>query len=109
MIQIFNKYSIPYLDMFNEGGLNSYNDIHNTRYFTGGATGLPDKTHPNENAYKKYYVPKLIDMFENLICTEEIDDNIVATISGAFEDKWYYQPAGEVNSSDVDIRVNSNV
>lgn len=67
MIQIFNKYSIPYLDMFNEGGLNSYMDIHNTMYFTGGSTEEPDKTHPNELAYRKYYVPKLIKLFESLI------------------------------------------
>ena len=67
MIQIFNKYSIPYLDMFAEGGLNSYMDIHNTLYFTGGADGTPDKTHPNEAAYRKYYVPKLIKLFESLI------------------------------------------
>ena len=67
MIQVFNKYSIPYLDMFNEGGLNSYIDIHDTLYFTGGSTGMPDKTHPNEEGYKKYYVPKLIKLFESLI------------------------------------------
>lgn len=67
MIQIFNKYSIPYLDMFNEGGLNSYMDIHNTLYFTGGSLGTPDKTHPNEEAYRKYYVPKLIELFESLV------------------------------------------
>lgn len=64
IVGICNKYSIPYYDCYKHGGLNSYMDIMNTTFMTAGASGHPDHTHPNEAAYKKYYVPQIIKMLE---------------------------------------------
>lgn len=65
IVGICNKYSIPYYDCYEDGGLNSYMNIMNTTYMTAGASGVPDYTHPNEEAYKRYYVPQVISMIED--------------------------------------------
>lgn len=65
IVGICDKYSIPYYDCYKEGGLNSYMSIMNTTYMTAGASGQPDYTHPNEAAYKRYYVPQVIKMLED--------------------------------------------
>jgi hypothetical protein len=62
MIGICEKYSIPYYDAFTDSGLNGWNEAHNRDYFTDG-----DGTHPNEEAYKRYYVPQLLDLFRRII------------------------------------------
>lgn len=64
IVGICDKYSIPYYDCYKDGGLNSYMSIMNTTYMTAGASGQPDYTHPNEEAYKRYYVPQVISMIE---------------------------------------------
>lgn len=64
IVAICDKYSIPYYDCYKDGGLNSYMSIMNTTYMTAGASGQPDYTHPNEEAYKRYYVPQVISMIE---------------------------------------------
>lgn len=65
IVGICHKYSIPYYDAYQDSGLNSYLDIMNTTFMTAGASGRPDHTHPNESAYKKYYVPQIISMIED--------------------------------------------
>jgi len=67
MIGICEKYAIPYYDAFADSGLNAYNDIQNNTFLTSNATGTGDGCHPNENGYKKYYVPQLIDLFNAII------------------------------------------
>ena len=67
MIGICNKYAIPYYDAFAESGLNAYNDIQNTTFLTSNTTGNPDGCHPNESAYKRFYVPQLIALFESVM------------------------------------------
>lgn len=67
MIGICNKYAIPYYDAFAESGLNAYNDIQNTTFLTSNSTGNPDGCHPNESAYRRYYVPQLIALFESVM------------------------------------------
>lgn len=67
MIGICNKYAIPYYDAFAESGLNAYNDIQNTTFLTSNSSGNPDGCHPNEAAYRRYYVPQLIALFESLM------------------------------------------
>ena len=67
MIGICNKYAIPYYDAFTESGLNAYNDIQNTNFLTSNSTGNPDGCHPNEAAYRRYYVPQLIALFESVM------------------------------------------
>lgn len=64
IVGICDKYSIPYYDCYKDGSLNSYMPIMNTTYMTAGASGQPDYTHPNEEAYKRYYVPQVISMIE---------------------------------------------
>lgn len=67
MIGICNKYAIPYYDAFAESGLNAYNDIQNATFLTSNSTGNPDGCHPNESAYKRFYVPQLIALFESVM------------------------------------------
>lgn len=67
MIGICNKYAIPYYDAFAESGLNAHNDIQNTTFLTSNSTGNPDGCHPNESAYKRFYVPQLIALFESVM------------------------------------------
>lgn len=67
MIGICEKYSIPYVDMWANGGLNAYMDALNNAYLNGGGNTHPDGCHPDVNGYKRYYVPRLIAMFESLL------------------------------------------
>lgn len=62
IVAICDKYSIPYYDCYKDGGLNSYMSIMNTTFMTAGNSGQPDYTHPNESAYKKYYVPQVLEL-----------------------------------------------
>ena len=62
MIAVCEKYSIPYYDAYAESGLNPYMPIHNSTYMVNA-----DGCNPNEDGYRKYYVPQLIALFESLI------------------------------------------
>ena len=66
-VAICNKYSIPYYDAYNASGLNGWNTAQNNAFLTGNNTGTPDGCHPNEEGYKRYYVPQLIQLFESMI------------------------------------------
>ncbi|MBE6771081.1 MAG: hypothetical protein E7547_02915 [Ruminococcaceae bacterium] len=70
MVGICKKYSIPYYDAFSESGLNGWNDTQNNAYLTANSNGTPDGTHPNEEGYKRYYVPQLISLFERIMPRE---------------------------------------
>lgn len=67
MIGICEKYSIPYYDAFSESGLNGWNAAQNNAFLTANATGEPDGCHPNEEGYKRYYVPQLLTIFEKIM------------------------------------------
>lgn len=67
MVGICQKYSIPYYDAFAESGLNGWNTAQNNAYLTANTNGTGDGTHPNEEGYKRYYVPQLIALFEKII------------------------------------------
>lgn len=67
MVGICNKYSIPYYDAFLESGLNGWNEIQSNAFLTGNANGTADGCHPNEEGYKRYYVPQLISLFERIM------------------------------------------
>lgn len=71
MIGICEKYSIPYLDMWSQGGLNAYMSALDNAFLNGGSNTHPDGCHPDVNGYKKYYVPRLISMFESLLPYED--------------------------------------
>lgn len=66
-VAICNKYSIPYFDAYNTSGLNGWNTVQSTTYLTGNSEGTPDGCHPNEEGYKRYYVPKLTALFESVM------------------------------------------
>lgn len=65
MVGICNKYSIPYYDAFSESGLNGWNTVQKNAY-----TIDADGTHPTEDGYKRYYVPQLINLFEQIMPVE---------------------------------------
>ena len=67
MIGICEKYSIPYYDAFSESGLNGWNTAQNNAYLTSNTSNSADGTHPNEDGYKRYYVPQLIQLFERIM------------------------------------------
>lgn len=67
MVGICNKYSIPYYDAFSESGLNGWNAAQNNAYLTANTDGTGDGIHPNEEGYKRYYVPQLIQLFERIM------------------------------------------
>lgn len=62
MIDVCEKYSIPYYDAFTKSGLNGWHTGQKAGLFVSG-----DGTHPNEKAYEAYYVPQLIDLFESIV------------------------------------------
>lgn len=67
IVNICNKYSIPYYDAFNLSGLNGWNTIQSDNYLTANSSGTADGCHPNKLGYQKYYVPQLISLFESLL------------------------------------------
>lgn len=66
MMQVCEKYSIPYYDAFAESGLNGWNTAQSNAFLTANSSGTGDGTHPNEEGYKRYYVPQLISLFEKI-------------------------------------------
>ena len=62
MINVCEKYSIPYYDAFAESGLNGWHSGHVAGLFVDG-----DGIHPTETAYEAYYVPRMIQMLEQTI------------------------------------------
>lgn len=67
MVGICEKYSIPYFDAFSESGLNGWNETQNNLYLTANSTGTADGCHPNEEGYKRYYVPQLMALFSRIL------------------------------------------
>lgn len=67
MIDVCEKYSIPYYDAFTESGLNGWNEIQNNAYLTGNNAGTADGIHPNAEGYKRYYVPQLLNLFRKIM------------------------------------------
>ncbi len=70
MVGICEKYSVPYYDAFAKSGLNGWNNAQNSLYLTANSEGTPDGCHPNEEGYKRYYVPQLISLFESIMPIE---------------------------------------
>lgn len=67
MINVCEKYSIPYYDAFTKSGLNGWNDAQNNAYLTGNSAGTGDGTHPNAEGYKRYYVSQLLALFQEIM------------------------------------------
>lgn len=70
LVDICKKYSIPYYDAYEQSGLNGWNELQNNAFLTAGsscAPGFGDGCHPNEEGYRRYYVPQLISLFESIL------------------------------------------
>ncbi len=57
--EVLNKYSIPVLDLYNESGLNTGMDSFLKYTLATSANSNGDGVHPNEEGYRKFYVPKI--------------------------------------------------
>ena len=62
--EMCNKWSIPYVDLYNEG-LNTYLTSMKDR-FTANESGVPDGTHPNALGYKTFYVNAIESKLKNI-------------------------------------------
>ena len=87
------RWSIPVIDIYNEGGLNTYIADYKTLY-----TNNADGTHPNELGYNTFYVPLIeknlkggITSSANIkadnIKIEDVNNNFTSTnVEGALEE-----------------------
>lgn len=80
MIGICNKYSIPYYDAYAESGLNGWNSVQKATFLNATSDGTADGVHPNEEAYKRYYVPQLLSLFRRIMPS----DAVVIVPSGVY-------------------------
>lgn len=59
-VQMCQKWSIPVVDLFNEGGLNTWIFEMKKKYtYDTYGTGSGDGTHPNADGYNTFYVPRI--------------------------------------------------
>lgn len=63
MVQVCQKYGVPYYDAFTESGLHGWDDRLNSKYLTASDDRTPDGTHPNEDGYRGYYIAPLLNLF----------------------------------------------
>ena len=89
MVGICEKYSIPYYDAFNESGLNGWNLSQNNAFLTGNSKNEPDGCHPNEEGYKRYYVPQLISLFESIMPYEKTSIEPDEKVTNVLDDVGY--------------------
>ena len=62
-IEIFNKYSIDYKDLFNESGISCEHNGQATEYFVGGG----DLLHPNWKGNLKILAPRIANKINSLL------------------------------------------
>ena len=58
---ICKKWGVAIVDLYEEGGLNTYITHHRTNY-----TSNSDGTHPNLDGYLKYYIPMINNVLQNI-------------------------------------------
>ena len=63
--QICEKWSVPYLDLFTKGRLNTNIEIMKNSY-TSDWQGTPDGLHPNEQGYKLFYVDQITEFLKTV-------------------------------------------
>ena len=63
--QICEKWSVPYLDLFTKGRLNTNIEIMKNSY-TSDWQGNHDGLHPNEQGYKLFYVNQITEFLKTL-------------------------------------------
>lgn len=65
MVEVCEKYAIPYYDAFYESGLPGWNETQNELFMVN-----QDGTHPTTEGYKHFYVPQLLDLFRRIMPVE---------------------------------------
>lgn len=63
IVAVCEKYSIPYVDLYKNSGMNCGIDIIRTTYTRNSGDG----THPNQDGYAKYYVPQITALLKSII------------------------------------------
>ena len=63
--QICEKWSVPYLDLYTKGRLNTNIEIMKNTY-TSDWQGTPDGLHPNEQGYKLFYVDQITEFLKTI-------------------------------------------
>ena len=63
--QICEKWSVPYLDLYTKGRLNTNIEIMKNNY-TSDWQGTPDGLHPNEQGYKLFYVDQITEFLKTI-------------------------------------------
>lgn len=64
---ICKKWSIPMVDLYNEGGMNTQIASMKQLYTIDTyATGLGDGTHPNVLGYERYYIPRIVSKMKSI-------------------------------------------
>ena len=65
-VEVCKKWSIPIIDIFNRGNLNTFLREHHK--FTNPTTSQPngDRTHPNQLGYETYYIPLIEEVLNNI-------------------------------------------
>jgi len=61
MVEILEKWGIPFVDLYHEMPSLSYNDGYKTAYTTG------DGVHPNYDGYAKFYVPRVYSKIKEVM------------------------------------------
>lgn len=67
MVAVCNKYSVPYYDAFLTSGLNGWNTTQSNTFLTANPTTTGDGIHPNEEGYRRYYVPQMLSLFRSIV------------------------------------------
>ena len=67
IVEVCNKWSIPYVDIYNNGQINSYIESVVNNYFPDKGDGTKDKTHPNLSGYERFYVPPITSKMKELV------------------------------------------
>lgn len=65
MVEVCEKYAIPYYDAFLESGMPGWNETQNELFMV-----RKDGIHPNTEGYKHFYVPQLLDLFRRIMPVE---------------------------------------
>lgn len=64
-VDVCKKWAIPVVDLFNDGGLNANISFMRSKYTYNG-----DGTHPNEEGYRKFYVPAIISKIKEIMAID---------------------------------------
>ena len=70
--EVLAKWSVPYVDMYDGGELNTYIEQMFNDYTWRPDNQVADGTHPNDACYKRFYVPKIETALRGVIATDNV-------------------------------------